>query len=164
MTISTHSSQSSATSSQQDFLASRIPIPGSDGARQMTERSGRYLLTLLDRYIHDTSFSKTFLESSAWGSAICYLNWRHSVIPCTSRLYFQLVPSTPRTDETGFGLWPTPTASDTRDRGGPSTPCVRKRAELGKQLNLSHYVDGPLNPAWVEWLMGYPEGWTDLGD
>ena len=21
-----------------------------------------------------------------------------------------------------------------------------------------------LNPVWVEWLMGYPEGWTDLKD
>jgi len=21
---------------------------------------------------------------------------------------------------------------------------------------------GQLNPQWVEWLMGYPEGWTDL--
>ena len=23
---------------------------------------------------------------------------------------------------------------------------------------------GQLNPTWVEWLMGYPEGWTDLED
>jgi DNA (cytosine-5)-methyltransferase 1 len=23
---------------------------------------------------------------------------------------------------------------------------------------------GKLNPTWVEWLMGYPEGWTDLKD
>jgi len=23
---------------------------------------------------------------------------------------------------------------------------------------------GSLNPAWVEWLMGYPIGWTDLED
>ena len=21
---------------------------------------------------------------------------------------------------------------------------------------------GPLNPTWVEWLMGWPLGWTDL--
>jgi len=25
-------------------------------------------------------------------------------------------------------------------------------------------IGGQLNPTWVEWLMGYPEGWTDLGD
>jgi hypothetical protein len=23
---------------------------------------------------------------------------------------------------------------------------------------------GGLNPRWVEWLMGYPDGWTDCGD
>ena len=23
---------------------------------------------------------------------------------------------------------------------------------------------GQLNPAWVEWLMGYPMGWTELKD
>jgi DNA (cytosine-5)-methyltransferase 1 len=23
---------------------------------------------------------------------------------------------------------------------------------------------GKLNPTWVEWLMGFPEGWTDLED
>ena len=22
-------------------------------------------------------------------------------------------------------------------------------------------IGGPLNPQWVEWLMGYPVGWTD---
>ncbi|WP_434110437.1 hypothetical protein [Paraburkholderia caffeinilytica] len=25
-----------------------------------------------------------------------------------------------------------------------------------------HADGGPLNPAWVEWLMGWPVGWTDL--
>jgi len=25
-------------------------------------------------------------------------------------------------------------------------------------------VNGSLNPTWVEWLMGFPLGWTDLGD
>jgi hypothetical protein len=25
-------------------------------------------------------------------------------------------------------------------------------------------VTGKINPAWVEWLMGFPIGWTDLED
>jgi hypothetical protein len=29
-----------------------------------------------------------------------------------------------------------------------------------KPLNAE--VGGPLNPNWVEWLMGWPIGWTDL--
>ena len=27
-----------------------------------------------------------------------------------------------------------------------------------------HENGGSLNPTWVEWLMGYPIGWTDLED
>jgi hypothetical protein len=30
--------------------------------------------------------------------------------------------------------------------------------------NLGEVVGGKLNPQWVEWLMGYPIGWTDLED
>lgn len=29
-------------------------------------------------------------------------------------------------------------------------------------LNLQTQIGGKLNPRWVEWLMGYPEGWTVL--
>jgi len=62
-------------------------------------------------------------------------------------------------------LWPTPQASDHRDRGNLSNPAIQRRLSLGKQLNLSMVVSptsGQLNPQWVEWLMGYPDGWTDL--
>ena len=61
--------------------------------------------------------------------------------------------------------WPTPNASDYRDRGNMSNPCVQKRMDNGKQLGLSmvvHPTSGKLNPMWVEWLMGWPLGWTDL--
>jgi len=64
-------------------------------------------------------------------------------------------------------MWPTPTASDNRDRGHKGMPSIQRRQEKGKQLNLSMVVSevsGSLNPQWVEWLMGYPEGWTDLED
>jgi hypothetical protein len=62
-------------------------------------------------------------------------------------------------------LWPTPGAADNRDRGHIGMPAIQRRQAKGKQLNLSMVVSdvsGALNPTWVEWLMGFPEGWTDL--
>ena len=82
-------------------------------------------------------------------------------------------------------LWPTPTSSDaTRGRtsnqnGGTlplavnlaalwPTPCARDHKSPGHSNNrdggppLPHAVGGPLNPLWVEWLMGYPPEWTAL--
>ena len=62
-------------------------------------------------------------------------------------------------------LWPTPQANDNRDRGNFSSGAVMRRQEKGKQLYLSQTVSestGALNPTWVEWLMGFPLGWTDL--
>ena len=72
-------------------------------------------------------------------------------------------PYLPRT------IWPTPTA---RDYKGPcwNTPardCLDHAVERGETKNKTFPKPpedgGRLNPAWVEWLMGYPPGWTDLG-
>jgi DNA (cytosine-5)-methyltransferase 1 len=67
---------------------------------------------------------------------------------------------------TAVKLWSTPQASDNRDRGNLSNPSIQRRIALGKQVNLSMAVKdqpsgGALNPTWVEWLMGWPLGWTD---
>ena len=56
-------------------------------------------------------------------------------------------------------LWPTPNASDHRDRGNLSDPAIQRRIKLGKQVGLTmavkeHKGSGTLNPTWVEWLMG----------
>jgi len=62
-------------------------------------------------------------------------------------------------------MWPTPNASDNRDRGHLGSGAVQRRMEKGKQIMLSQSVSktsGALNPTWVEWLMGFPIGWTDL--
>ena len=61
-------------------------------------------------------------------------------------------------------LWPTPSASNAkgavRDRFYGSE---KYRHNLDEAVR-THKYDGQLNPQWVEWLMGYPEGWTDLED
>ena len=49
-------------------------------------------------------------------------------------------------------LFPTPTATE-RSGINPKT---------GKGAGLSKTIGGTLNPNWVEWLMGYPTGHTDL--
>ena len=51
-------------------------------------------------------------------------------------------------------LWPTPTAAD----GGGGLGHA-KSAQGGPNLRTT--AGGSLNPPWVEWLMGWPEGWTD---
>jgi hypothetical protein len=59
-------------------------------------------------------------------------------------------------------MFPTPCAADHRDRGGPSMPAIQRRVKIGKSIELSMTVDGALNPTWVEWLMGFPQNWTEI--
>ncbi len=66
-------------------------------------------------------------------------------------------------------LWPTPKASDSsRDpsqatRWGPgnSQRSNLKDALRYRQSEAGEPTTGSLNPTWVEWLMGFPLGWTD---
>jgi DNA (cytosine-5)-methyltransferase 1 len=58
--------------------------------------------------------------------------------------------------------FPTPRASD--GRKGIRTPegAARERERKGGGIDLPSAVNGRLNPDWVEWLMGWPIGWTAL--
>jgi len=79
---------------------------------------------------------------------------------------------------TGYGssqeTWPTPCATDYKGSG--QTGQLRDRldyaAERGATKSKTYNLEearlmgagngGQLNPTWVEWLMGWPLGWTDL--
>jgi hypothetical protein len=56
-------------------------------------------------------FAASLVGMEGWFSTKCRLTWK-LVGTKSSRLYFQLVPSMPRIDETGFGLLPTPKATE----------------------------------------------------
>ena len=89
----------------------------------------------------------------------------------------------PHTSAKDGSCWPTPTASDYRKRGPNSkqqglseivvkfpTPTARDWKDNGKSPSemkrnsqtLSTVAGGQLNPQWVEWLMGYNIGHTEL--
>ncbi len=55
-------------------------------------------------------------------------------------------------------LWPTPRAQD----GKHASPTEWERENRPSNYLLHAQVDGQLNPGFVEWLMGLPQGWTDL--
>lgn len=68
-------------------------------------------------------------------------------------------------------MWPTPAARDYRGANGYETTLDKmeqgRRAHLDQLPNAVQVVEGKairgtLNPMWVEWLMGFPLGWTDL--
>ena len=54
-------------------------------------------------------------------------------------------------------MWPTPTAHNAKECAAPS------EAERNTPT-LASAAGGKLNPMWVEWLMGFPIGFTDLKD
>lgn len=60
--------------------------------------------------------------------------------------------------------WPTPTAS--ASKGSSPASLTRKSGADRSRDRLDHAVmasdGGQLNPPWVEWLMGWPIGWTEL--
>jgi hypothetical protein len=64
--------------------------------------------------------------------------------------------------------WPTPSARD--HKGGYRGGRIRNGKVSFDTLDVAvqHISNkdrksGQLNPDWVEWLMGVPTGWTDLG-
>ncbi len=250
--------------------ASHSPLPGSKEARKMTAHSGQKCSESYERFSQLGSLARTFLESSKWNSTACYLTWKPKVTP-HKRLYFQLAPLMPSTEEIESGLlhtptakanqmapsmnsgwwptpttdighertkeywenrvgkhqidlqgavkmWPTPSASQggagefianlmTKD-GDPAKPGERaynpntgKHSQISLQravkmwptprasewkggrsfegliasgrkasnslndaLTMQNQQSGALNPEWVEWLMGFPIGHTDLKD
>jgi hypothetical protein len=71
----------------------------------------------------------------------------------------------------GSSLWPTPTTAN----WVTSTSVESTREHMAKGEKYSSRIvqavalaeptaTGYLNPEWIEWLMGFPIGWTDLED
>ena len=163
-----------STSSPAATHANHSALPGSAEARKMTATSGRKCAELLHKQNPLGSFVKMFMVTSQWASTKCWLTWKAKGTP-RNRLLFQLAPKTHRTGGTEYGLLPTPTASDFLIPASAQLKKVAKnnRGERQSKMGTSiawcdtfleehRMTGGELSPKWIEVVMGYPIGWTDL--
>jgi len=101
-----------------------------------------------------TSSWRTVQPSLLGDSDESLVIWPRSGMTADGRCWAQPM-SALRTSGIGSGLWPTPTAHNAKEGGFP--------AEYERNTpTLAAQAGGKLNPTWVEWLMGWPLGWTDL--
>lgn len=92
-----------------------------------------------------TEFSQTWPRSGMMRSGTAYQ------LPSLVRV----------TDATVSGSWPTPLASE--GKGGIQKNLLTTRPSgARRQIGLRDVLGGHPNPQWLEWLMGFPDNWTEL--
>jgi len=106
------------------------------------------------KYSHDTSTWRTAQLSLIEGWDVYSETWPRRGTMQNGECW-ELPMWARYTKGTECGLWPTPTAHNAKETNAPSE-ANRNTPTLASQAG------GHLNPTWVEWLMGWPLGWTDL--
>ena len=117
-------------------------------------------------YDLDTSSWRTSALSLFGGSTLFSETWPRSGM-MRNGTCCRLQPLAPHTGENGSGLWPTPRASEWKGTGPLGSKSHKHRLDRGyldATVQERGQRTGKLNPTWIEWLMGYPLGWTDLED
>ena len=61
-------------------------------------------------------------------------------------------------------MFPTPSANDHKGWSEGHKRANDPTNRLDFRVEPEKGIGGTLNPTWVEWLMGFPSGWTDLKD
>ncbi len=111
----------------------------------MTATSGLQCLKLSPQYGPVGSVLKTLLGSMVWSSTVCSLIWRRRATP-SGFVWFQLVPLTHGTDETGFGLLPTMTVFDMA-KTKPTASSLHKQGSM-HSMTLMDVMLLPTRSAW----------------
>jgi hypothetical protein len=139
------------------------------------------------RLVGDTWVTPQLTLFGALGSEPYSGRWPRSGMT-RSGIAYRLPPLVPLTAGIGRSLWATPTASDCANRTKstygrclprevamrptPTTSMMtiadqeqaRYSGTDSRRPSYSEAGSGSLNPQWVEWLMGFPVGWSDLED
>ena len=144
----------------EDSHAKTSPLQAPNGDSMETGRdSGLKCCELLARYDLDSSSWRTAQTLFDSGFPLFPQDWPKSGMTRSGKL-LELPTLEHHTVENACGFWPTPTA--TQFKGWSPG---HNRANTDDRLDYKVEREGgmgggTLNPTWVEWLMGWPLGWT----
>lgn len=136
------------------------PVPGA--ATPTIDGCGQNFSTLAKPLERPGSWQKTLLESLAssledcTGSSGKWKPWatKSNVLGSTALMWV------PHIAVPASSLWPTPVTSDAR-RHAPETPETKLRRGSHTGVCLTDAVGGSPHPDFLDWLMGFPIGWTE---
>ncbi len=145
------------------FLARTYPAQGREqglkGSDQGCGNTWQELSVKYDLDLHSWRTRHCLLNEALQWSLVTLPKWGMTV----NGVLFQHPTAERPINATGSGLWLTPSANE--DAAG--TPNGKMQKMLGNDPRIrgttkAEWAAGTLNPTWVEWLMGWPLGWTDL--
>ena len=146
--------------------ASRLVLPGSEEARKMTVTSGRKCLELYKKSGPLGSLGKMCmgLFERHLMKSLKVSNRRTTQ---QGHMLSRLVNAEPCLQERELLLWPRPTTGAPLCGGTHNFHQMAALRDAGiiteeERRNLTQGNGGRSNPALMEWLMGFPIGWTDL--
>lgn len=150
----------------EDIPVNRLAQRESDLERMTPDISGPSSESICEQFdLLDVSL-KTSRGTSASDFKKSSKTWK-ALVTLRRGEYLARLKSERLTRENESTLWPTPTAAQ---GGGDRTGARKGTGSLNYTVRKAHsqktFPDtarGSLNPDWVEWLMGVPTGWTDLG-
>lgn len=149
-----------STSLRQGSHVSHSVKPASNEESPTSDGGGPGLRTSFAQYDPATSSWRTSQLSFEMPTPSdgCSVTWPDSGSMRNGRCYEHRTLERP-TSANGSFSWPTPRATMARIRTNPQRP-GRSNLNLEEAVgNLGGPV-GYLNPTFVEWLMGFPRGWT----
>ena len=154
----------------EDTRASHLAQQGNDKEKTMRATCGHGFEKPLASYDPDTQSWKMLGDISLWVDQQLLQALPASGMTQNGMLY-QRHRKAPRTlgneSSSLHGNYPTMSANGMGNTG--SRQMLQQLVDAGvlsseEKLKMSAGNGGRLNPTWVEWLMGFPLGWTDLED
>lgn len=149
-----------------DSPASLTVLQEKGREKRMKEISGRNLYESLEKYNPDMLLVRTCLAFYLQFMTAFAPTWKEKITKY-GRSVYRLTLSVPTMRDIGWLLLPSTRASQDYKPIRCQTPqehCKKHGNTLASGLGIisPELIGQHINPRFSEWLMGFPEGWTDV--